>query len=637
MGMALASQGGPPALDVMEDCHRFLLDHIGEGCLALDSEFHIVFANAALAAAADTSKDSLLGQPLLKALPNLAGSACYQACRLAWERRIPQDAEHALHGKIYHVRVTPMRAGLFVLFTDITAHRQLQEELLQSLLRSRLLLEQLPAIHWIVDRDLRITQCSGGALKNLGLKPADVKGKSLYEYFETTDSDYFPIRMHRAALDGEIASYSLAHGGRQFDCTLEPQRDQFGRVIGVAGLGQDVTDRFRAEEERGRIQEQFYQAKKLESIGLLASGIAHDFNNILVGILGGADLLARDLPADSPHRSLVEMIRNAGERAAQLTRQMLIFAGKSVPERRLVDLNRLVQDNLHLLDAGLSKRIEVVPRLAADLPYVQADPGQLQQVVMNLILNAAQAVEDGTSPVVVSTGVQDLPAQTAGLTLDRDLGPGRYVFLEVADKGCGMTPDVMARIFDPFFTTKTTGRGLGLSAVQGIIQAHNGAIHLSSSPGQGTVFRIFIPAGQGEQPEDARARQIVDCAQGLTLIIDDEPISRGVAAQTLTQAGVGVLVAAGGQEGVRAFQDHLDEIGLVLLDIVMPGMSGMETLAALRKLRPDIQVVLMSGYEEPTALEGCGNAESVGFLKKPYSVNALLKTVGRVLPAIRPL
>jgi CheY-like chemotaxis protein len=310
---------------------------------------------------------------------------------------------------------------------------------------------------------------------------------------------------------------------------------------------------------------------------------------------------------------------------------MLDYAGKNRVLRQPLDLNQLITENLPLLRAGLSKDLSIEPILARDLPLVPVDPGQIQQIVMNLILNAADAMAESAGTIQVLTGVEVDPETRSAQ--DRTLPPGAYVYLEVVDQGCGMPPDVMARIFDPFFTTKATGRGLGLSAVQGIVQAHQGDIRIQTAPGQGTRFRVFLPVNAGEISPAPAASPAIPKRSATVLVIDDELHSRDVAVQVLKQAGYTALAAAEGREGVDLFQAHQNQISLVLLDMVMPGLSGVEILRNLRQIRHDAKVLLVSGHAKDVALARFQEREITGFLQKPYKVQALLEAVGTALGA----
>jgi signal transduction histidine kinase len=332
---------------------------------------------------------------------------------------------------------------------------------------------------WTVDANLVFTRSCGAGLAALGLVTGQVVGLSLFEYLRTDDPDFLTIRMHRHALAGERICYDDPHGGRNYEVTLEPLRDTDGRITGVIGLAHDLTELHRAADERATLQEQFLMAQKRESLGVLAAGVAHDFNNVLSAMIASAGLLLRELPPGSLHDAAA-LIKKATERASDVTRHMLVYAGKSLPARRPLDLSALVRENLPLLKAACTDKVTLEVRLADRVPAVHADPGQLQQVVMNLVINACEATAPTKGKVALTTG-----------TVTE--GGGLAAYLEVADTGCGMPAEARLRVFDPFFTTKGNGRGLGLSAVQGIVRAHGGNIYLTSEPGRGTTFRVILP------------------------------------------------------------------------------------------------------------------------------------------------
>jgi PAS domain S-box-containing protein len=467
------------------------LDALAEGCLVLDRDLRALYCNPAFAQALGRPAAELTGRCLPAVLPDFPATACHRLCRDALRTGRPHEADEADGDRFFHLRAHPVPDGVLVLRTDVTPRRQLEEELLQSALQGRIVLEQLPVVHWAVDPDLRFTRSAGAGLLPLGLADGKAVGQSLHEFFRTDDPDYFPIRMHRRALAGRPVRFEFEFSGRHFDVTLEPLRGRDGQVRGVAGLAHDVTDRRRDEEERARLQEQVFQAQKAESLAALACGVAHDFGNIAAAIRNAADLLLRELPDGAPPRALAELIKRAGERASDVTRQMLVYAGKRAPDRRPLDLSTLVRENLPLLTATLPHRVSFQTALADGLPPVHADPGQMHQIVLNLLINAAQAVGRRGGTVRLTTGAA---APGPGVPPPPP-GAGGYVFLEVADDGCGMPPEVQARVFDPFFTTKKNGRGLGLSTVQGVVRAHGGALQLASTPGKGTTFRVLLPAG----------------------------------------------------------------------------------------------------------------------------------------------
>jgi PAS domain S-box-containing protein len=604
---------------------RSLLDSLGEACVALDPDGRVLYCNPAYAALVGVPVADLLGRPLAVALPEFAGSPCERACGRALETGSPQEAEGARGGRFFHYRAYPTPRGVVILVADATARRQFEEELVQCVLRDRLLLEQLPAVHWTTDRDLRFTSSCGAALRHLGLRPGEVVGRTLYDVLGAPDGNCFPIRMHRQALAGERVRYSWAHAGRHYDTVLEPLRDHARRVAGVIGLAHDVTELQRATEEQRRLQEEVFQAQKLESLGLLAAGLAHDFNNLLVGMLTAADLLRRDLAPGSEEHSLAELIKKAGERAAGLTRQMLVYAGKGKPERRPLDLNTAVEEGLALLTAGLPGNVMVIKVLDPHLPPIAADPAQVQQIVTNLVLNAGEALGAKGGRVLLVTGVEAADGNGAS-------SPST-VYLDVTDDGCGMAADVLRRICDPFFTTKGKGRGFGLSSVQGMVRAHGGALRATSTPGAGTTVRVLLPAAAPDTPprsaEPSGESRRPPGGQ-VVLLIDDEPVVRGVITRALGRLGLQVL-GAGSRDGLELFHARRETIDLVLLDLGLPGQDARPTLAALRAARPDVRVVLTSGANPNPVPHQAGPEPPVAFLAKPYTVHALIEVVIRAL------
>jgi two-component system CheB/CheR fusion protein len=390
----------------------------------------------------------------------------------------------------------------------------------------------------------------------------------------------------------------------------------------------DLTDRRKFERE-------LQHAAKLESLGLLAGGIAHDFNNLLTGILGNASLMYSDLPVGDPKRSYARDITNAAERAAHLTRQMLAYAGKGRFLSQRINVVEFIRDSLPLVHSSIPKAVEVVLDLDEHTPDVEADVGQLQQVFMNLVINGAEAIgENRPGRVEIhSNGIALTKEDTAdeGYSVDQLL-PGSYVSLEVRDTGSGMDQATQARIFDPFFTTKFTGRGLGLAAVQGIVRGHGGAVRVYSTPGKGTTFRILLPALAQSQPATNLPSPRHPSKNPRTiLVVDDEEVVRNIAGQSLERQGHKVITAANGKEAIEAFQANQDQIGLVLLDLLMPVMGGEEALKRIREMDPEVPIVLMSGFEEAEVVRRLGKRLFGGFVQKPFTFKNLIDVVSAEL------
>ena len=406
------------------------------------------------------------------------------------------------------------------------------------------------------------------------------------------------------------------------DVSLTPLRDSGGTVKHVLSSIRDVT-KFRKTEEK------LAQTAKLESLGVMAGGIAHDFNNLLTGILGNASLLAEN--PDSEDREIGENIMKAAERAADLTKQMLAYSGKGRFEVRATDLSREVREILPLIKPMIDKDVEVQLNLQEKLPCIEADPGQMHQLVMNLIINGAEAIGGRRGRVTVTTATLEFDEiLIAQLFSTTEVAPGRYVCLEVVDSGSGMDEATKAKIFDPFFTTKFTGRGLGLAAVSGIVRGHKAELRVYSSPGEGTTFKVFFPALITDEKDDepVRASDLKKHqGHGTILLVDDEQIVRQVGKACLERQGYDVILASNGREAVDLFQTLAKEISLVILDMTMPVMSGKEALHLLLKIRSDTPILVCSGYNEVEVIRNLVGQGVAGFIQKPYTFSTLLGTV----------
>ncbi len=386
----------------------------------------------------------------------------------------------------------------------------------------------------------------------------------------------------------------------------------------------DITGRKRAEEA-------LRQSQKLESLGILAGGIAHDFNNLLVVMLGQNSLALVLLPEDSLARPHIQKAVSAAERAADLTQQLLAYSGQGQFLVAPIDLNALIQENLHLLDVALPKEVELRMQLTQPLPVVQADKGQMQQVVMNLIINAVEAMEGQPGVVIVTTGVEAITPEQVELWQYKDQSQpsGRYVYLQVTDNGCGMDAETRSRIFDPFFTTKFTGRGLGLAAVLGIVRGHKGGLQMESEPGKGTTFRLFFPAAEVKAITGLPQAAAALAETGLVLIIDDDAPVREAVADILALVGWQAIQAESAEAGIALYRENWTDTALVLLDLSMPGMGGVEVSSALHQINPDVSLVLCSGYGHLEAMRRFAHMPVQAFLQKPFTADRLLEVVQR--------
>ena len=405
----------------------------------------------------------------------------------------------------------------------------------------------------------------------------------------------------------------------------------------------DISERKNAEIQQIALERQVQQAQKLESMGILAGGIAHDFNNSLMVVRGNADLAMCDLPPGSPVRDSIAEILKASEHAAKLANQMLAYSGKGNFVIETVDLNEFIEGMSHLLDVSISKNTVLKYNLGDNMPTIDGDVSQLRQIIMNLIINASEAIGDEGGVITLSTGVincdrnyLDDVHEILCTGLDEQLPEGRYAYLEVTDTGCGMEQEIVRKIFDPFFSTKFAGRGLGMSAVLGIVRGHKGAMRIYSEPGKGSRFKVLLPAN--EPSVNARERQGQDAdqakiwrGQGTILIADDEEnvLSRGK--NMLSRMGFDVLTASDGGEAVEIFRDRADEIDAVILDLTMPHMDGEQAFLELRRIRADAVVLLCSGYNEQDATRHFAGKGLAGFIQKPFGMGELRTKLKQVL------
>ncbi|WP_306589739.1 PAS domain S-box protein [Geothrix sp. 21YS21S-4] len=406
-----------------------------------------------------------------------------------------------------------------------------------------------------------------------------------------------------------------------------------GAIIEVDGqpcmlsVTRDITERRQAEEA-------LRHAQKLESLGVLAGGIAHDFNNLLTVVLGNLNLAQMHLREDSTARPYLTNMEATILRATELTKQMLAYSGRGHFMIKPHDLNLVVQDLTHLLEVALSKKVRLSFDLHPGLPPIQADAAQIQQVVMNLVTNASDAIGDREGAIHVATAVRTLTAQE--LQADYPVGaplPGLHVILEVRDTGSGMTSEVMERIFDPFFTTKSAGRGLGLSAMVGILRGHRAGLHIASEVGRGSVFRLCFPAmGAVEHPDVTQAATGGETLlRGLVLLVDDEDQILEATGAALTALGCRVITARDGLEALERFRQSRGELDLVLMDLTMPRMDGREAFRAMRSLDPHVPVVLSSGFTEQDSLQALPGGGPEGFLQKPYQIRELAAVARKAL------
>lgn len=458
----------------------------------------------------------------------------------------------------------------------------------------------------------------------LRVTKAEVQGRYFRDLLPEPLCAYYVSRCKEAIAAGRSITYDesveLPSGPSMFSTSLVPIKDAHGKVVRIAGVCRDMTESRRAEE---RLRE----AQKLESLGLLAGGIAHDFNNLLTAILGNLGLAQENPAASAPY---LERMETTALRASDLTRQLLAYSGRGRFVVMPHDLNLVVQEITQLLGVTIPKNTRLDFRLSTDLPAVEADSAQLQQVLVNLVANAADAIGDSEGRITIATrrrfvDASDIATRFAG----QSIAPGEHVALEVSDTGCGMAPEVREKIFEPFYTTKSKGRGLGLAAMQGILRGHRAGLLLQTEEGKGSTFQIFFPAAKVTVESAVREREGKALkAGGLVLLAEDEPDVRASATAILGLLGFEVVVTPDGREAVTAFQARPTAFRFAVLDLTMPRMGGREAAARLRELRPDLPILLTSGFSESEALQG---ADHLSFLRKPYLVGDLRDALAELL------
>ena len=508
-----------------------------------------------------------------------------------------------------------------------------EEKVRESEARLRVLVEQLPAVLWTVDRGLRFTSALGAGFARLKIKPDELVGMSLLDYFETTDQTFLPIAAHRRAVAGEPMTFHVEWKSGSYACHVEPLRDSDGQVSGAICMSLDITD-------RKQLEEQLRQAQKMEAVGRLAGGIAHDFNNLLMVIQGYSDLLVERLPDGDPLRRNAEQIQMASQRASSLTRQLLAFSRKQMLAPKILNVQSVVAEMEKILRRLIGEDVQLETSSAPDLGLIKADRSQIEQVILNLAVNARDAMPQGGR----------LTIETANVELDASyshppavLSPGRYVMLAVTDNGCGMDAETQAHVFEPFFTTKEKGKGtgLGLATVYGVVKQSGGYVWVYSEPGRGTSFKIYlprieetaVPAGRDGKNE----MQIPERGSETILLVEDEKGVRELAREYLASSGYTVIEAEDGHTALELAAMHVGPIHLLLTDVVMPGISGRELAERVSQIRPGIKIIYMSGYTDQAVVHHGILRNDAVLLQKPFTLMTLAGKLREMLavPAVQ--
>jgi PAS domain S-box-containing protein len=504
-----------------------------------------------------------------------------------------------------------------------------------SLSRLEALLDNIPDLVWFKDEQGRYSAVNEPLARFFGRSRERVVGRSDRDLIDSELADRFEESDRRALANPEgihLTEDVRAPDGTilHFDTTKTPIHDSKGLPIGTVGIARDMT-------ERRRLEAQLLQSQKMDAIGRLAGGVAHDFNNLLTTILGYCGVLLDQLSAEDPLRPDVEEIQNAGERAASLTQQLLAFSRKQIFEPSLLDLNAIVSEAGRMLRRLIGENIVLSTELAADLPAVRADRGQIEQVLLNLVVNARDAMPRGGALRIETAQVEAFAAPDAS---PAGAGARNWIRLSVSDDGIGMDVDTRRRVFEPFFTTKERGKGtgLGLATVYGIIKQSGGDIWVESEPGLGSIFHVYLPSAEAPIPAEAVPPPAEAASGGFEtiLLVEDEDAVRRLAARVLSSRGYEVLAASDAAEAERLWRDHSHRIRLLLTDVIMPGKSGVELARDLTRDSPALKVLFLSGYADSAIAERGPLAPGPELLPKPCEPETLARTVRRVLDRATP-
>jgi len=617
-----------------EENQRRLLAILPDG-IVVHADDVIVYANPAACRMAGVKEGELIGRMTMDFVHPDSKDALLERMQhvMRMQQPVPLAEERLIRpdGTVLEAEIAAMpiiwdgKPAIEVVIRDISRQRQSEQEAM----RLRAAIEQFPDAVFIADDEDRIIYANAACETFYGMDRDALRGEHI-SCLPVKDADESLYRQIRDRLnsgeswEGEL-HLQAAERSRAVRRMASPVSHR-GKVSYHVCIDHDIS-------EEWHLRAQMEHMQRLESLGVLAGGIAHDFNNLLTAIMGNATLAEQELPEESPALEYIEQIDAASRQAAKLCQQMLAYSGKGKFIVRPLNLSTMVEDTLGLLKASVSKHAELHCRLDKDIRAIDADEAQMQQVLMNLVINASEAIGDEHGLITITTEQKHVGrSELEQAYLDEDLPEGDYVVLEVSDTGCGMDAATREKIFDPFFTTKFTGRGLGMSAIMGIVRGHKGAISVFSEPGGGTTFQMLFPCSQSEASDAVTERTIPGWSgMGTVLVVDDERAIRRVAARMLERMGYQVIEAADGEEGVAVYRQYRDQIAAVLLDMSMPNMDGRQCFHELLRINPDVKVILSSGYNEQEATQGFAARELAGFVQKPYTLKALRGKIREVL------
>src|SRR6185369_437492 len=538
--------------------------------------------------------------------------------------------------------------GICVMSIDITARKRAELRLQRSEEEFRLTFEGASdAIFWADAITGILINCNGAAEKMLEMPREVIIGKHQTWLHPPEMADHFAAQFKRSAAIREpaanVEAIVISKSGKRIPVHIKPAVTNVGGRDIIQGVFRDISELRQAEEEKLALERQFHQAQKLESLGVMAGGIAHDYNNLLQSILGNMELASMELASDSVAQKYLSNAAISGRRASHLTNLMLTYVGQGIIIKKNLNLNEMIRENVEMLKTAASPAVSIKLRLLAEQPVILADEAQILQVVMNLHTNAAESIEVQPGFIKLTTRNQNCDQTFLSTSLlNEKPEPGCYLVFEVCDNGCGMSEKTISRLFDPFFTTKFAGRGLGMSAVMGIIRAHHGALFVESEVGNGTTFRVLFPLSESAQ-SDAVQEPIQSPTEssafkenplsGVVLVVDDDKSVLKICAKMVKLCGFSVITAHDGIDAVTKFRERADEIVVVLMDLTMPKMDGIAAMREIHGIKPDIKVILASGFNEEELSDRITSQPPSAFIRKPYSFDVLEEKFRRVVQA----
>ncbi len=645
-------------LQLIENEYRQLLDESSDPIFAFYPDGRYRYVNQAFANGVGFERTNIIGKKIWDVFSRDEADKRFTLVKWVFEngqtRIIEVRVPRADGDRFYVTTVKPILdidgavASVICISKDITERKKGEKALQDGKDLLAEIIELSPISMAIVSMDGTIEQINRRAIETFGYPPEDIPN------MERWWAQAYPDEAYRAeviaqwmGLVGKAIAEKSEIERREYRVTCKDGTVKTTIIFGILVSGKvfvifdDITERKRAEEERLQLEQQFLQAQKLESLGIMAGGIAHDFNNLLQSILGNLELAARTLPKNTdPHKYITNAL-NSGQAAVHLTSLMLAYVGKGFLAKKDLDLNELVRLNADMLKTTVGSAILLELSLSQESPKILADEAQIQQVIMNLLTNAAESIEEQPGIVRLTTGIQNCDqACLAASPLDKKPEPGRFVFLEISDTGCGMSAETMKRLFDPFFTTKFTGRGLGMSAVMGIMKSHNGALFVQSEPGRRTTFRALFPVSeapllimsQQERTPLAENSTVTEKPlSGLALVVDDEKNVLRTCKKMVELCGLTVITARDGIEAVSRFREHAEEIDVVLLDLTMPNMDGIAAMNEIYSISPNVKLILSSGFNKDELDDRFTGQAPSGFIRKPYCLAVLEAELRRVI------